>query len=40
MNGIWEDIKGVMSLRLGNFDYCEVLFVFVGCVEVFEVSII
>lgn len=38
MNGIREDIKGVMSLRLGNSDHREALSALVGRVEAFEVS--
>lgn len=39
MNGIREDIKGIMSLRQGNFDHREALTALAGRVEAFEVSL-
>lgn len=38
MNGIREDIKGIMSLRQGNFDHREALSALARRVEAFEVS--
>lgn len=39
MNGIREDIKGIMSLRQGNFDHREALTALAGRVEAFEVHV-
>jgi hypothetical protein len=39
MNGVREDIKGVMALRQGNFDHKEALSALTTRVEDFEVSV-